>query len=421
MSVPGPIFHSRSHIEAGDLVILYMARDNLSAITVQPGGSLHNKYGRYAHDDFIGKKFGSKVHSPPPHSGYLHLLRPTPELWTLSLPHRTQILYLPDISYITMKLQVRVGGKVIEAGTGSGSMTHSLSRSVGPSGHVMSFEYHKPRFETALEEFESHGLRNVRLQHRNVCKDGFGDAQGAEAIFLDLPAPWEAIPHAVKTLRTDTVTRICCFSPCIEQVTRTVTSLREHNFQEISTQEVLLRTHELVTFPDNAQYLHSISSVVGSLKEQELRKEERRIVQIKTARENNRKAKGLEAEEDSTADGETGTKRKLEAATEDAAPAVTESLGAPDLSGFWKEPVPLPSSVITKPSTEMKGHTSYLTFALLYPESIRADISAQVAEEKQRSASAGKGAEDKIVESQYDEDDEMNEALKGFIAKGNVP
>lgn len=25
------------------------------------------------------------------------------------------------------------------------------------------------------EEFEEHGLNNVRLQHRNVCKDGFGD------------------------------------------------------------------------------------------------------------------------------------------------------------------------------------------------------------------------------------------------------
>lgn len=90
-----------------------------------------------------------QMHSPPPQSGYLHLLRPTPELWTLSLPHRTQILYMPDIAYITMRLGVRVGGRVIEAGTGSGSMTHSLSRAVGPSGHVHSFEYHKARFEKA--------------------------------------------------------------------------------------------------------------------------------------------------------------------------------------------------------------------------------------------------------------------------------
>ncbi len=137
------------------------------------------------------------MHSPPPNAGYVYLLRPTPELWTLSLPHRTQILYVADIAYITMKLGVRPGSTVIEAGTGSGSMTHSLSRSVGSTGRVRSFEYHKPRYEAARYvmcvsgcsriftktsvEFEQHGLGNVTLQHRNVCKDGFGDATDVDS------------------------------------------------------------------------------------------------------------------------------------------------------------------------------------------------------------------------------------------------
>jgi tRNA (adenine57-N1/adenine58-N1)-methyltransferase len=88
---------------------------------------------------------------------------------------------MPDIAYITMRLGVRVGGKVVEAGTGSGSMTHSLSRTVGPHGTVHSFEYHKTRFEKAGEEFEEHGLENVNLRHRNVCKDGFADVTDADA------------------------------------------------------------------------------------------------------------------------------------------------------------------------------------------------------------------------------------------------
>jgi tRNA (adenine57-N1/adenine58-N1)-methyltransferase len=45
------------------------------------------------------------------------LLRPTPELWTLSLPHRTQILYIADIAYILSELGIRPGSTVIEAGT----------------------------------------------------------------------------------------------------------------------------------------------------------------------------------------------------------------------------------------------------------------------------------------------------------------
>ena len=37
----------------------------------------------------------------------------------------------------------------MEAGTGSGSMTHSLARAVGERGKVLSFEYHRARYEKA--------------------------------------------------------------------------------------------------------------------------------------------------------------------------------------------------------------------------------------------------------------------------------
>jgi tRNA (adenine57-N1/adenine58-N1)-methyltransferase len=109
----------------------------------------------------------------------------------------------------------------------------------------------------------------VTLTHRNVCKDGFTIENAADAggylmdthlrvlifalVFLDLPAPWDAVGHAKVALRVsfsaslpirirrriltihstdqkDRTARICCFSPCIEQVLRTVTSLNEAGF-----------------------------------------------------------------------------------------------------------------------------------------------------------------------------------------------
>ncbi|KAK4688101.1 tRNA (adenine57-N1/adenine58-N1)-methyltransferase catalytic subunit, partial [Tremellales sp. Uapishka_1] len=408
------MFHSKIHIEVGDLVILYMARDNMVAINITPGEVFHNKFGMYKHDELVGVKYGSKVHSPPPHAGYIYVLRPTPELWTLSLPHRTQILYMPDIAYITMQLGVRVGGTVLEAGTGSGSMTHSLSRSVGPKGQVLSFEYHRIRFEKAGEEFVDHGLDNVKLEHRNVCKDGFGDASGVEGVFLDLPAPWEAIPAAVKTLRTDVITRICCFSPCLEQVLKTVAMLRTEGFAE-----VLVRNHDLVTAQNiSASHMASVTSLVDRLKDHEKRKEDRRVVQMKTAREKARKMKeaaDAAAEKEEIVEG-NGMKRKFEdldgmvvlEATEGTETNGTngiseakESNGSteaaearavrppraplhplptyhPDVPALWSEPTKdLASSLLTKPSAEMRGHTSYLTFACFHPESIRAQLAAQ--------------------------------------------
>ena len=73
------------------------------------------------HNDIIGKKWGSK-HVCGKDGGYVYLLFPTCELWTLSLPHRTQILYLADISRIIFELNLVPGKVICESGTGSGSL-----------------------------------------------------------------------------------------------------------------------------------------------------------------------------------------------------------------------------------------------------------------------------------------------------------
>ena len=58
------------------------------------------------------------------------LLAPTAELWTNVLAHRTQILYVYDIALICSWMDLKPGKVVLESGTGSGSLTHSLVRAV---------------------------------------------------------------------------------------------------------------------------------------------------------------------------------------------------------------------------------------------------------------------------------------------------
>ncbi|WFD25122.1 guanidinoacetate N-methyltransferase [Malassezia nana] len=336
---------ARREIREGDLVIVFVSRDRTPMpLVVQRGEKLINLFGMFPHDDMIGRPYGSKLHSSN-RKGFVYLLRPNPELWTISLPHRTQILYAPDMAFIVMRLNLGPGAHVVEAGTGSGSFTHFLAQAEPSTfdGRVYSFEFHAERVEKARVEFAEHGLdKAVVLAHRNVCKDGFGLSAQCDAVFLDLPAPWEAVPHAKEALRTDIATRICCFSPCIEQVHRTVAALSEHGFSDITMYESLVRTHESIT---NAAPLEPIADVVERIQRTESKREMRRQLQIQQSK--------LERERrlaEKAAQGEAETPSSAEAASVDPdAPTVPAKRKASD---EMPETAPSGSSV-PEPVAEM--------------------------------------------------------------------
>jgi len=232
-------------VQDGDLVIAYERHDSMKAVRVDSKkGQLQNRHGNFAHRDWVGKAFGSKVFGRDGR-GFVYLLAPTPELWTQVLKHRTQILYAGDISLICFNLELCPGATVLESGTGSGSLTTSLCRAVGPTGRVHTFEFHEERARIAAEEFKGNGLGNVEVTHRNIEEDGFPHSfhGQVDAIFLDLPGPWKVVPSAAACLLNDGI--FCSFSPCIEQVQRTCEALTDNNFGAIKTVEILLRYHRV--------------------------------------------------------------------------------------------------------------------------------------------------------------------------------
>lgn len=232
-------------IKEKDLVVIYERHDLMNHVYIESGKIYDNKYGAFHHDEFIGKPFGSKIFSNCS-PGWVYALEPSPDLWTMALHSRTQIVDSLDSSIITFNLDIFPGCVVIESGTGSGCMTLSLARAVAPTGHVYSFEYNAARAEIAKLEFEKFGLSNlVTVQCQDVCGIiGTGGFTGVsdrtvDAVFLDLPSPWLAIPHALRALKPGRT--ICCYSPCIEQVMRTCEMLRELGFHSIRMVEARQR------------------------------------------------------------------------------------------------------------------------------------------------------------------------------------
>lgn len=235
---------------AGDSAILYISPHKRSHVILEIGGSSNTPLGEFEHDKIIGLAWGSRVWDKKGRRS-LHVIKPTPEAWTELLPHRTAIMFLADISFIITMLHIGPGSRVIEAGTGSGSFSHAILRAVIPHGHLYTFEYHESRAKQAILEFQEHGfLPYVTLEHRDVCADGFGDALDgtANALFLDLPSPWGAVPHALKALDRSQTARVCCFSPNMEQVHKTIDALHNHGFVEIRMFETSSRKAQVQTF-----------------------------------------------------------------------------------------------------------------------------------------------------------------------------
>ncbi|TIB13228.1 hypothetical protein E3P89_01287 [Wallemia ichthyophaga] len=347
------INNKESVIKENDLVIIWLTRDQLSLIRVEEDKIFQNKFGNFKHKDIIGRCFGDKLSSNN-NRGFIHLLKPSPELWTLALPHRTQILYNTDISFILLTLNIKPGSKVIESGTGSGSFSHSVARSIGTRGQLHSFEYHQSRCQKAQLEFNQHGLSDIiNVYHRDSCRDGFPSHlnNSIDSIFLDLPMPWLAIPHAKKSLRNDKISRICCFSPCIEQVLKTTTTLNSNGFTNVTMFEVLSRNYDT-----SYTHLPNINDVTNKLKAILKKKEFRRQQQIAAAQ------KKLELKLNE-AGGEAGDESLNQPVNISVESEQTSKRKLDETSSNIDDR----NTLLSRPFMDTRGHTSYLTFASLLP------------------------------------------------------
>lgn len=220
----------------GDLAELVGLRHKHFIITLREGAKFESHRGVLMHDDLIGKPWGTQVFS---HMGApFFLLQPSLADVLLDLPRSTQIVYPKDIGFILVTMGIGPGMKVVEAGTGSGSMTIATAYAVGPGGRVVSYEVREDMQNLARKNLERVGLASrVDFKLRDI---GQGlDETDADAFFLDVPNPWDYIPHVRAALKPGGF--LCGLVPTFNQVAELLQALRQNHFAFVEVCEILLR------------------------------------------------------------------------------------------------------------------------------------------------------------------------------------
>jgi tRNA (adenine57-N1/adenine58-N1)-methyltransferase catalytic subunit len=231
--------HSSSIAHDGDLAQLVGLRHKHFILTLQAGGKFETHRGILQHDDLIGKPWGTQVFS---HIGSpFFLLQPSLADLINELPRTTQILYPKDIGFILITMGIGPGQTVMEAGTGSGSMTTALAFAVGPQGRVISYEVKQDVQNLARKNLTRFGLDSrVDFKLRDI-REGF-DETDVDAFFLDVPNPYDYTGQVRAALKPGGY--LCCLIPTFNQVEKTLLALRQNKFAFVEVCELLLRYYK---------------------------------------------------------------------------------------------------------------------------------------------------------------------------------
>ena len=223
----------------GDLAQLVGLRHKHFILTLQAGAEFGTHRGVLKHDDLIGKPWGSQVFSHI--NAPFYLLQPSLADLLNELPRTTQILYPKDIGFILVTMGVGPGQRVMEAGTGSGSMTTALAYVVGPEGRVITYEIKPDVQNLARKNLNRFGLESrVDFKLRDI-QQGF-DEIDADSFFLDVPNPYDYTAQVRLALKPGGF--LCCLIPTFNQVEKTLMALRQNQYAFIEVCELLLRYYK---------------------------------------------------------------------------------------------------------------------------------------------------------------------------------
>jgi len=251
------------YFQSGERIHLIDKKERHYALTLKSGEVFQHSGDHIPHDSIIGKPDGTTVQLSK--NKIMIAIHPTLAEYSLKMPRGAQVIYPKDLAIIPMWADVYPGARVFEAGVGSGALTMALLRAVGDLGCVVSYEVREDFAATATKNIERFmgKVPNHFLQIRDAY-EGIEIGEGTSAwqfdrVVLDIPEPWQVVPHAARALRVGGM--YLSYVPTVPQVMQTVQALEESKvFTLIQNFETLLRTWNVKgrsVRPDHRMVAHS--------------------------------------------------------------------------------------------------------------------------------------------------------------------
>lgn len=229
MSTPGVLAE-------GEIVQFVDLKDRRYIVTLQAGKEFHSHAGLIRHDDVIGQAEGRLVRSS--RNGSYLVIRPTLSELILKMPRGAQVIYPKDLGPILMMADIFPGARVFESGLGSGALSMTMLRAGAViTGYEIREDFAERAQKNVRDLLGEEVLNRYDVQLRSAY-EGIDETEFDRAV-LDLPEPWQVVPHAAESLRTGGI--LLAYTPSVMQVSRLREALDEHGFGMAETTEFMQR------------------------------------------------------------------------------------------------------------------------------------------------------------------------------------
>jgi tRNA (adenine57-N1/adenine58-N1)-methyltransferase catalytic subunit len=247
-------------LAAGERVLLVDRKDRRYLVTLHPGRSFQSHAGVIDHDSLIGRSEGEEVEARQKDgrvtnaARYL-VLRPTLADVVIGMPRGAQVIYPKDLGAILIAADIFPGARVLEAGVGSGALSMAMLRAGAViTGYELRGDFAE-RARANVDAFLGPG-QPYDVIERDVY---LGIAsEGLDRVVLDLPEPWQVVPHAAKALAPGGI--LLSYLPSINQTAELRSALEHSGFAMAETFEILRRTWHIEgrsVRPDHRMVAHT--------------------------------------------------------------------------------------------------------------------------------------------------------------------